>query len=923
MKFAYLFLLIFSVTYSATYYVSTSGNDSYTPTQAQNQLTPWKSLNKINSLTFAPGDSILFKKGDSWIGSIIVPSSGTSGNPITYGAYDNGENPVIKGTIPVTTSWVVYSGNIYMTVISEGDIIRLFINGEPLITARYPNKGYLKIDDTLNSTTIKCNALNNVDWTTSSVHVRTKRMTIGTSKIISCNTAQKTFAMQSVPGSGTYPKWGFFINNKLEALDTAGEWYYDANVNKLYLWTPNGDSPSNYLIEGSVYDYGILINGKSYVTVNGLSIIGHSIYGITAQNTVSNIIIDGNTILYPDGRGIDIDIPILNSNNNIINNNIIIGANHFGIVINGSNTVISNNTIKNTGLISNFTRTGMGNFWLGGDAILTRGANVQIKSNVIDSAGYIGISSGGTDNIIEYNLVKNCCLCKDDGGGIYAGWQSDESQAGSAGTIIRRNIVLNTQFAPEGTPDIAGYPPLSGLTAAEAVYIDDYGHDITITENTLANCAHRGIYLHNNKNITITNNILYNNKVQLGHNEYEQNYVRNNIAKNNVFYSIDENQICMATVAPFTDTNLAFTDSNYYCNPYNDVVITYAKSGYSVMAKAYTLNDWNKVKNMDANSKESLVKFLPYKVTNITGSNLISNSNFTSNISSWNTYPFLSSISWDNNCGLDSGCMKVLYTDNLVSEATTYPSSFGLSVNQPYQISFSVISNKRGTLQSLVLQPSSPWGGLGFNRSFIMDTTRKDYSAVFTATATEPVSSIRFCNSNTDSLYWIDNISIVPVQVTYENPLENSKLFYNATNQSKVISLGSNKYCDLDGNSVTGSITLEPFRSKILILDTTTTSNIKSNSKISRNSFAISSIKLNHSFKILLEMYEINQVSVDVYDLMGRFISNIVNNELRKGTHSFVWSGKDNKGKIISSGNYFVIIKIGQVSYIKRFIKVN
>ena len=67
-----------------TYYVSSSGgNDSYPGTISQ----PWKTLTKVNGFTPKSGDQILFKRGDSWEGTITPPASGSSASPIVYGAY--------------------------------------------------------------------------------------------------------------------------------------------------------------------------------------------------------------------------------------------------------------------------------------------------------------------------------------------------------------------------------------------------------------------------------------------------------------------------------------------------------------------------------------------------------------------------------------------------------------------------------------------------------------------------------------------------------------------------------------------------------------------------------------------------------------------------------------------------------------------
>jgi hypothetical protein len=89
----------------ATYYVdATGGSDSANGTS---DSTPWKTIAKVNAATFSAGDSILFKKGETWREQLTVPSSGSAGNPITFGAYGSGEKPVITGANLVTpgTSW--------------------------------------------------------------------------------------------------------------------------------------------------------------------------------------------------------------------------------------------------------------------------------------------------------------------------------------------------------------------------------------------------------------------------------------------------------------------------------------------------------------------------------------------------------------------------------------------------------------------------------------------------------------------------------------------------------------------------------------------------------------------------------------------------------------------------------------------------
>jgi hypothetical protein len=76
-------------------YVSNSGNDIYTLTQAQNPNTPWATLSKIqsSSSTLVAGDSVLFKRGDKFTGTLLVQSR----TKIYFGAYGVGENPLFWG----------------------------------------------------------------------------------------------------------------------------------------------------------------------------------------------------------------------------------------------------------------------------------------------------------------------------------------------------------------------------------------------------------------------------------------------------------------------------------------------------------------------------------------------------------------------------------------------------------------------------------------------------------------------------------------------------------------------------------------------------------------------------------------------------------------------------------------------------------
>lgn len=105
-------IVFFSViSFATNYYVSNSGNDSNSGTSA---ATPWLTISKINGASLVAGDSILFKRGDSWFGQLL-PKNGTSGGQITYGAYGIGAKPLLHQSVleNSTSDWTEESPNVW------------------------------------------------------------------------------------------------------------------------------------------------------------------------------------------------------------------------------------------------------------------------------------------------------------------------------------------------------------------------------------------------------------------------------------------------------------------------------------------------------------------------------------------------------------------------------------------------------------------------------------------------------------------------------------------------------------------------------------------------------------------------------------------------------------------------------------------
>jgi len=104
------------------YYVdATNGNDANT---GNNINAPWQTITKVNNTKFTPGDSILFKCGETWSGVSLHPlGSGTSGRPIVISKYGTGNLPkIVADTNGIHNIHAVYLFNQQYFTISNLEI---------------------------------------------------------------------------------------------------------------------------------------------------------------------------------------------------------------------------------------------------------------------------------------------------------------------------------------------------------------------------------------------------------------------------------------------------------------------------------------------------------------------------------------------------------------------------------------------------------------------------------------------------------------------------------------------------------------------------------------------------------------------------------------------------------------------------------
>jgi hypothetical protein len=604
-KFSNLLIKIFAIyvfsiansTQARNFYFSESqGDDSRTMIQAQNSSTPWKSISKLNSFfaNLLPGDSVLFKRSESFYGTITVNKSGTSTLPIVICAYDIGVKPIINGFITLS-SWTNEGNGIYsQAVVCESKPNLITINGKPYGMGRYPNVGSNLIYESCNTniSITDYQLTNSPNWAGAEAVIRKTESIMDRCLITNHSNQTLTYSSLGTTVNATIGGYYYFIQNDLKTLDVFGEWYYDGIRVYVFFGINN---PINYSIKIPTLSQLLLANSKAYVTISDLSFEGtcsgkdHEgggvepgvifIDGSSSYFTIKNCSLD-----FCGANGITLQSHHSNIDNNSINNITRIGIEGLKGFI-----TVTNNYIKNSGIIqgSSYAATRTGGIW-------NWDSNCLYQYNTIDSVAKTAVAFWGNNVTIKNNFITHFNIVMNDGGGIY----TDNST--NTGRIIDGNIVLY------GIGN-KGKPTYSFLT--NGIYLDSYSSNVTAINNTVAFLSHSGFFLSNNASNVIQNNTTYDNARGIYFLEWSvANSVMNNVIKNNIFFAKNPSDLTLqfqsnnGTIGTF-----GISDSNYFARPISDntVISTYEAPLNNNQWQNRTLENWQAYTGQDVHSQKS------------------------------------------------------------------------------------------------------------------------------------------------------------------------------------------------------------------------------------------------------------------------------------------------------------------------------
>jgi uncharacterized repeat protein (TIGR02059 family) len=327
----FLFLVVFltcsSISFATNYYVSGSGgNDSG---DGKSELTAWKTIAKINGKTFLPGDSILFKRGDVWRETLTIPSSGSSAGYIGFAAYGTGNKPRILGSTQAINWTPEGHTNIWVSATTLNNPASLGMTGSDIF---FDNSGTItqglykaysstftnlasEYNWTWNGNKIYIYAASDPDSRYTSVEVPQLAWSISINEreYISIDGFELQFACSGGITTASYP-----TANKSHLT------IKNCNINYSGLITPGvNNDKDNYGIH-ACYSYMLIQNN----VIHDMGRRPISIYNYGSGFTVTNVVVDGNT-LYNGYHTTGIDISCGNSPNTadfdgiIIRNNLI------------------------------------------------------------------------------------------------------------------------------------------------------------------------------------------------------------------------------------------------------------------------------------------------------------------------------------------------------------------------------------------------------------------------------------------------------------------------------------------------------------------------------------------------------------------------------------------------------------------------
>lgn len=430
-------MLIFLTGRSATYYVSdTDGSDS---DSGLTTALAWKTLAKVSATTFANGDNILFKRGDTFYGTLTITKSSVVGAPITYGAYGSGAKPIITST-KLLSGWVLHSAGVYK-VVGAGiptncDVVT--IDGVYTPIGQYPSTGFNTFESFTGRTSfVDAQLTGTPNFVGAEVVIYKSNWTIDRSLVTNQSTTTITYTSGSSYNPQSSGGYKYFFQKDIDCLLKMGDWYTDGTDFYMYF---GANTPSSYVVRAGDAAQTIYQYQKNYNVIRDIEIQGGNAYGMYVAGSVG-LSLKNCTFTNNGETGLTIitSIPTGASTNTLIDSCTVTYSGGTGMWINSASSTLKNTTFNYCGNYAGMGASGGGSHY----GTYFKGAGSICEYNVLTNTGFIPINFYSDNVIIRYNKVDTYpTLGLDDGGGIYTYYGLEGSS--QTGIKVYNNTVANS-----------------------------------------------------------------------------------------------------------------------------------------------------------------------------------------------------------------------------------------------------------------------------------------------------------------------------------------------------------------------------------------------------------------------------------------------------------------------------------------------
>ena len=457
--------------------------------------------------------------------NIKISKSGEATHPIIIKAAE-GEKPVISGLDVINLSWKsTEQKGVFVADYKNDNIEQLFINSKPLLEARWPNvpkdkngdwkffspDAWAVVDNTGNRYgTVRDSRLAATGWDINGAKAVLNvchQFFTWTRMITGYFPKSDTFnypkdlgkSIKAKDESGASLAFNddrYYLVGKKEFLDAPGEWYYNKDQQKLYVYSLDGNIPKSGSMEVKTRYFALTADeNANFLIIDGITFYGTAFkIGKDYNKRNNNIVFRSNQVLYSSCTDyfsfegdetkskLDKNFPIINADYATIVNNVFAYGTLNALLVNGKYALIENNLFHDFDLNSSLTCPilEVNKSWPG---YVGKGGNATVRYNTFYNSGGIITQITQNDNDVYLNDLYDA---------FRASWGGNKD----ASALYTQNVFCHgTRFHHNWVHDsYAGNPPLE-WGGGMGIRGDDKTAGLTIDHNVVWNIGSVGVEL--------------------------------------------------------------------------------------------------------------------------------------------------------------------------------------------------------------------------------------------------------------------------------------------------------------------------------------------------------------------------------------------------------------------------------------------